>query len=285
MALSASLQADADAVKNRVKASKTSFAAGMGLLPKPRREAMYALYAFCREVDDIADDLPTLAERQQGLAMWRHRIARLFQARQASDPITVALLPAIAAYGLVAEDFLAVIDGMDMDAGETPVFAPSLATLDLYCDRVASAVGRASVRIFGDDSPAAMQVAHHLGRALQLTNILRDLAEDMARGRLYLPKELLERHGIASESAPAAILKHPALPALCREIATQAQEHYTQAHAAMARCNRAAMRPARIMGGYYRAILDRLVAENWRDPSRRVRLPSWQKLWLVLCNL
>jgi phytoene synthase len=172
---------------------------------------------------------------------------------------------------------------MQMDAG-APICAPDEKTLDTYCDCVASAVGRVSVRIFGDDSSNAMEVAHNLGRALQLTNILRDVAEDAERGRLYLPKELLEKYGIASR-APLEIARDPALPSICREVAERARTHFTAADRAMQSCKREAMRPARIMRAYYGAIFDRLVAADWRDPCLRVRLPKWQKFWLVLRQL
>jgi len=199
-------------VRARVAASRTTFHAGMTFLPKPRREAMYAFYAFCREVDDIADDSATPEESRRGLQEWRRRVAMLFQG-QASDPITSALLPAVTAFQLVEQDFQSIIDGMAMDA-TAPIFAPDAATLDLYCDRVASAVGRVSVRIFGDAGAEAMQVAHHLGRALQLTNILRDLGEDAARGRLYLPAELLAKYKIPYVSAQE-VIADSALPAVC----------------------------------------------------------------------
>lgn len=266
------------AMAAQVKRAKTSFAAGMAALPAPRRDAMHALYAFCRTVDDIADDLPTQAERDAGLALWRARIAKLFRDKVAEDSITTALLPAVAAYGLIETDFQAIIDGMAMDAG-APILAPDRAALDLYCDRVASAVGRVAVRIFGDARPQAMQVAHHLGRALQLTNILRDLQEDGARGRLYLPRELLLEHGLPAD---LSALQHPGLPAVCRALAEQAAAHFTAAHQAMQACTPAAMRPARIMGGYYAAILRRLRQSDWQDITRRVRLAPWEKLWIML---
>src|SRR6185437_2553023 len=123
-------------------------------------------------------------------------------------------------YNLRREDFHAVIDGMEMDAAED-IRAPDMATLDLYCARVAAAVGHLSVHVFGDPSPDAHAVADSLGRALQLTNILRDLDEDAQRGRLYLPREILDRHGIATTDPPA-VLRHPALPAVCREVAARA---------------------------------------------------------------
>lgn len=265
-------------MSRRVATAKTSFAAGMAALPPPRRAAMHALYAFCRAVDDIADDLPTREERLAGLAAWRQHISRLFRHRQTSDPITAALLPALDEFGLVERDFQDIIDGMAMDA-DAPIMAPDAATLEIYCDRVASAVGRAAVRIFGDASPAALQVAHHLGRALQLTNILRDLHEDGQRGRLYLPRETLLQHGLPAD---LTALTQPQLPAVCRDVAAQATTHYEAAAAAMRQCSRRAMTPARLMGAYYRAVLRRLQRNDWRDISRRVKLPGWRKLWIML---
>lgn len=265
-------------VKERVAKSRTSFSAGMSSLPKPRREAMYALYAFCREVDDIADDSPTPEKAEEGLALWRKRIADVFQGK-ASDSITSALLPAIKSFNLVERDFQEIIEGMAMDAHV--ISAPDMKTLDLYCDRVASAVGRVSVRIFGDASEKAMQVAYHLGRALQLTNILRDLAEDAARGRLYLPRELLEKHGIASRN-PAEVVRDIRIPAVCRDLADKALQHFASAHEAMDKCVSSAMRPARIMGAYYGVILKRLLQKDWQNVFERVRLPLWQKLFLAI---
>jgi phytoene synthase len=269
-------------VKARVNKSRSSFHAGMSILPKERREAMYALYAFCREVDDIADDGATLEVRKSGLQEWRERIAALFKGNP-SDTITSALLPAVIKFNLFERDFFSIIDGMEMDAGD-PICAPSAATFDLYCDRVASAVGRVSIRIFGDAGPAALDVAYHLGRGLQKTNILRDLAEDAERGRLYLPEELLAKHGVTSRT-PAEVLKDKNLPAACRELASEAREHFARADAAMALCKPGAMRPAKIMRAYYGAVFDKLVANNWCDVSTRITLPKWQKLWIVLRNL
>lgn len=266
-------------VKARVTASRTSFHAGMAILPKTRREAMYALYAFCRVVDDIADDSPTREESARGLQQWRERIATLFR-DEATDTITAALLPAITTYHLVEKDFQDIIDGMDMDAASV-IVAPDAQTLDIYCDRVASAVGRASVRIFGDNSARGMDVAYNLGRAFQLTNILRDLAEDAARGRVYLPAELLNDHGIAHRD-PAAIMAHPNLRAVCRAMSKQAQAYFDAADVAMRDCIPSAMKPAKVMRAYYGAIFDKLVAEDWRNPQQRVTLSKGQKLWLVL---
>lgn len=267
-----------DQVKAQVSASRSSFHAGMAVLPKPRRDGMYALYGFCRAVDDIADDSATPEIAAQGLQEWRGLIADAFQGKP-RNAVTTALLPAIRDFKLVEKDFQEIIDGMEMDS--VAIVAPDMATLDLYCDRVASAVGRVSVRIFGDAGADAMRVAHHLGRALQLTNILRDIAEDAARGRLYLPKELLEKHGVLTR-VPMDVLRDPKLADVCRDLAVTARDHYTQADICIKKRPAYAMRPARIMREYYGAIFARLVALDWRDPMVRVTLPKWQKIGLLL---
>jgi len=269
------LQSD---IAAKVQASGTSFYSAMRLLPPERRNAMYAIYAFCREVDDIADDGGSLEAKRAGLAEWRAEIDRLYEGAPV-QPIAQALLTPVRDFNLRKQDFLAVIDGMQMDA-ETAIVAPDLATLDLYCDRVASAVGHLSVRAFGAKEPEADDVAHHLGRALQLTNILRDLAEDGERGRLYLPRELLEQHGIPYAD-PLVVLAHPKLKKVCRDVAVLALDHYAKARAAMDRCAKGPMRPAAIMGAVYRAILKRLIAADWRKLDEPVKLPKWQKLWLA----
>jgi len=266
-------------VQARVAASRSSFTAGMMIMPKAGREAMYALYAFCREVDDIADESPTLDMRRRGLQLWRERIHLLFHDNKHSDSITKALSVAMERFPLIEKDFQDIIDGMAMDAND-PICGPTLAALDLYCDRVASAVGRASVRIFGDSSDNGMLVAHHLGRALQMTNILRDLAEDAVRGRLYLPEEFLTKNGITTREA-SKVVRHPHLAAACRELAQLARQHFREADAAIRMCPAAAMRPARIMRAYYVALLSRLIAEDWRNPFKRVSLPVWKKLLLA----
>jgi squalene synthase HpnD len=273
--------ADLAAVETLVKRAGTSFYRGMKILPKDRRAAMYAIYGFCRIVDDVADEPGPLPQKMAGLAAWRDRIAALYRGR-ADEPITRVLLPAIARYHLRQEDFLAVIDGMAMDT-EHAIVAPDMATLDLYCDRVAAAVGRLSVRAFGDDSADADEVAWHLGRALQLTNILRDVAEDAGRGRLYLPREWLDDAGVPPE--PQAALHHKALPALCARMAAQAHRHFDQAAAAMQRCDARAMKPARLMGATYAAVLERLQQRGWSNPAQPVKLSRWQKLWIALRHL
>jgi squalene synthase HpnD len=268
---------DLDAVEAIVRAAGTSFYRGMRVLPPDRRQAMYAIYAFCRIVDDIADDdeSPCRATRLQE---WRERIAGLYRG-EADGAVTRVLLSAVSRFGLRQQDFLAVIDGMQMDT-DTPIVAPDLPTLDLYCDRVAAAVGRLSVRAFGDSSPAADRVAHALGRALQLTNILRDLQEDAERGRLYLPREWLDEARVPHD--PRAALSAPGLGSVCNRVAALAHRYFEDAAAAMRTCERKKMRAARLMAATYAAILARLERRGWDNPGTRVSLPKWQKVWLAL---
>ena len=179
----------AEASTTQSQASGSSFYAGMRVLPKAEREAMYAIYGFCREVDDIADDLQgDRTDRARALGGWRVDIESLYAGGDPGHAAVVA--EAVRRFGLAKQDFLTVIDGMQMDV-DRDIRAPDMAELDLYCDRVASAVGRLSVRIFGMEHDPGLKLAHHLGRALQLTNILRDLDEDAEIGRLYLPGDLL----------------------------------------------------------------------------------------------
>jgi squalene synthase HpnD len=280
---------DAAEVEALVRAAGTSFHRGMAILPPPRRRAMYAIYAFCRIVDDIADEDSPYETRKPRLDQWRTRIAALYRGDtdtavpgEAHDPVTRELLRAIREYALRHADFDAVIDGMAMDA-EAPIVAPDEATLDLYCDRVAAAVGRLSVRAFGDASPEADRVAHHLGRALQLTNILRDIHEDAQRHRLYLPRELLAAHAVPPD--PAAALAHPALPPVCAILAARAHAHFRDADTHISRCDRRAMKPARLMAATYAALLARLEARGWQRLDEAVKLSKWTKLRIAARHL
>jgi phytoene synthase len=250
----------------------------MKILPAAQREAMFEIYGFCRRVDDIADSQGPRAERLLELARWRADVNALYEGKSA--PRMASLADPIRSFDLAREDFLALIDGMEMDAFDD-IRGPTWATLDLYCDRVASAVGRLSVRVFGMERESGTQLAHHLGRALQLTNILRDLDEDAAVGRLYLPREALAKAAIDA-SEPIAALRHPKLGEVCGEVVERALRHFAEAEAIMARAPRRAVRAPRIMGKVYRAMLDRMVARGFAPPRERVRLPRPYLAWIVL---
>jgi presqualene diphosphate synthase len=270
---------DAATVQALVERSGTSFYWAMRLLPADRRAAMFAIYAFCRAVDDVVDEPGSAAEKAAGLDFWRREI-ELIQRGVPEGAIGRALADASRRFDLAQADFVAVIDGMEMDAGE-PIRALSMADLDLYCDRVACAVGRLSVRAFGTPVQAGIRLAAAQGRALQLTNILRDLAEDAAIGRLYLPRDLLTAHGIAS-SDPEAVLAHPALGLVCQDLARLAHGYFEAAQAAMAECPRPSVRPARVMLEVYRRTLLALEARGWARPAEPVSIAKPLKLWIAL---
>jgi phytoene synthase len=266
-------------IREKVQAAGSSFYWAMRLLPPDRRDAMFAVYAYCREVDDIVDSKDTPDVKQTGLAAWRAEVAAIYDGKP-KTPLGTVLAGIVGRYQLRQSDFLDIIDGMEMDAVQD-IRAPSMADLDLYCDRVASAVGRLSVHIFGDDRPAAIQVAHHLGRALQLTNILRDLVEDGDRGRLYLPRDLLKAHGI-EETEPTTVLRNAALGRVCQDLARVADQHFDAAAGAMRQCSRHAMRPAAVMRAVYQELLRRLRREGWRNLAVAVKVPNSVKLLLAL---
>lgn len=277
--------AEREDIARQVRAASTSFYWAMRLLPQDRRDAIFAVYAFCRAVDDIADEPAPLPEKKAALEEWRREIDRLYEGAP-TQPISRALNSARQKFGLRREDFLAVIDGMEMDA-DGPVVAPTWATFDLYCDRVASAVGRLCVCIFGEPGEQGIAVAKHLGLALQTTNILRDIDEDARDGRLYLPRELLEANGISWDD-PARVPRHPAFARAWRELAARADTHFRAAEQALKGCDRRRMRPARIMMEGYRLNLERMRALDDRalaDPAVSKRLVGkGEKLLIALRN-
>ena len=258
-------------------ASGSSFYAAMRILPREQREAMFQIYSFCRQVDDIADSHGPREERLAALQKWRDDIDALYRGQppaRLSDYVA-----SVKRFDLQRADFLAIVDGMEMDVPQD-IRAPDLATLDLYCDRVASAVGRLSVRVFGLPQEDGILLAHHLGRALQLTNILRDIDEDAALGRLYLPREALLHAGITSDD-PAVVAADRALPKVCAGIVARARTHFETADEVMARNSRRVVRAPRIMERYYSAILELLVRRGFAAPRAPVRLNKLAKLAIV----
>ena len=240
---------------------------------------MFAIYAFSRAVDDVADEGDaSRSERREELDRWRADIEAVFQG--ARPDRAAFLCPAVARYGLRKEDFMAIIDGMQMDVDDD-IRAPDLATLDLYCERVASAVGRLSIKVFGMDEGPGFELAHHLGRALQLTNILRDLNEDAAVGRLYLPREYLRESGIES-SEPRMVLAHPAINEACKKLASLAHEHYVRADSVLRARPRGLLRAPRLMSAVYARILAKMEKAGWAPPRERVRIGRGPLLMIVL---
>jgi squalene synthase HpnD len=256
----------------------SSFYTAMRILPRAQRDAMFQIYSFCRQVDDIADSDGPRDVRLEALQQWREDIDALYAGHPPARVRDYA--GPIAQFGMRREDFLAVIDGMEMDV-PADIRAPDAATLDLYCDRVASAVGRLSVNVFGLPDDDGILLAHHLGRALQLTNILRDIDEDAGIGRLYLPREGLFHAGITS-SDPNVVIEEPALPKVCAPLVAQARMHFQKSDEIMARNKRRNVRAPRIMSKYYSAILELLVARGFALPRDPVRLGKVSKMAILL---
>jgi presqualene diphosphate synthase len=263
----------------QTRASGSSFYAAMRILPRAQRDGMFEIYSFCRRVDDIADDGGPQEPRFAQLEQWRQDIIALC-AGKIPAPQFAGLAAAVKEFNLQKDDFFAVIDGMEMDVRED-IQAPDWHTLDLYCDRVASAVGRLSVRVFGVPEKEGAALAHHLGRALQLTNILRDLDEDAGINRLYLPREALVAAGITSTN-PQEVIASPHLAAACAPVIARAKEHFAEAAAIMKRCPRMSVKSPRLMYEAYQIILSTLLARGFAPPRQKIKLPKHQLLLIVL---
>jgi phytoene synthase len=260
------------------RASGSSFYTAMRIMPRAQREAMYEIYAFCRKVDDIADESGPRDARLDQLRLWRADIDALYTGSAVSRAKSLAR--PVKEFGLRREDFQAVIDGMEMDV-VADIRAPDWSRLDQYCDRVASAVGRLCVRVFGMEEKAGVALAHHLGRALQLTNILRDIDEDAAIGRLYLPREALQQAGITSTD-PQTVMAHPNIGQACAQVAARAAEHFAEADRVMDKCARSTVRAPRIMRVAYGAIYKALLKRGWAAPRQPVKISKPRLVLTIL---
>lgn len=269
---------DGSATTAQPAVTGSSFYTAMRVLPPQQRRAMFAIYGFCRAVDDVADGSGPREARLAELRQWRADVDSLFA--QAPTERARPLAEPVRAFDLRREDFLAIIDGMEMDT-IADIRAPARADLDVYCDRVAGAVGRLSVRVFGVPAPDGDALALHLGRALQLTNILRDLEEDAGKGRLYLPRECLLAAGIAATD-PRDVLAHPALCAACRALATDARRHFADAGRIMSRYPLRIIRAPLLMAKVYQTMLDRLEARGFAPSRQPVHADRVTLLWILL---
>ena len=252
------------------RSSGSSFAYAMRLLPRAKREAMYALYAFCRAVDDCVDEAD--GEGEVGLTGWSEEVRRCFTGRP-ETPLGMELAGAVARFPIPAERLQEIIDGCRMDLIQRRYAC--YADLEVYCRRVAAAVGLASIEIFGYRDPATRDFAVHLGLALQVTNILRDIAADAARGRLYLPLEDLARFGVSEDEVMRPSThgsRRAEVDALLAFDGGRALAHYAAADAILPAVDRRAMWCARVMGGIYRGILDELARRAYPVGEPRMRL-------------
>ncbi len=263
--------------KNKAAQSGSSFYYSFLFLPSKQRLAITALYAFCREVDDVVDECADSAVARIKLQWWRDEVRRLFD-KKPQHPVTQALVEAIETYNLPQEHFLEVIDGMEMDLDYASY--PSFKELSLYCHRVASMVGLMSVEIFGYEDRHTLKYAHELGTAFQLTNILRDVRDDAARGRIYIPLDELARFGVSADD----LLQYRPTDNMDQLFAFQSQRakgYYDRALDYLPEIDRYRQRAGLIMAAIYRTLLKEIENDGFHVLERRIKLTPVRKLWIA----
>jgi len=263
--------------QQRTAKSGTSFYYSFMFLPPDRRRAITALYAFCREVDDVVDEVSDPALARTKLAWWRKEVGAAFTGTP-QHPVTMALSPVVAAYRLPEEHFQTVIDGMAMDLERNRYL--DFTDLERYCHSVAGVVGLMSAEIFGYVNPSTRKYARDLGIAFQLTNIIRDVGEDVRRGRIYLPQDELAAHGVTASSLIKGEKGEP-LTSLMKDQVARARRWYARAMDALPAEDRRAQRPGLIMASIYRALLDEIERDHYGVLDRRIALTPLRKLWIA----
>ena len=260
--------------------SGSSFYYSFLYLPTEKRRAITALYAFCREVDDVVDECTEESVARMKLAWWRKEIASVYneeQGKEPSHPVAKALVPVIKTINLSASQLIEIIDGMEMDLNCNRY--PDFIALQLYCHHVAGVVGQLSAEIFGYEDIKTLEYAHNLGLAFQLTNIIRDVGEDARRGRIYLPEDELAKFGVSSED-----ILHSRESDNFRKLMEfqieRAEYYYTKAFAALPTEDRRNQRPGFIMAAIYRALLDEIKEDGCQVMRQRVSLTPIRKLWI-----
>lgn len=259
----------------------TNFAFSFLALSSARRAAIGAVWDFCRAVDDEVDEGENLsaAQRRRGLQRWREEIAACFEGGQPETPQGRALSPHVTSFRLPRLPFEQLVDGCEMDV--EPTRFATYCDLRGYCYRVASTVGLICIEIFGYQNPAARQYAEELGLALQLTNILRDVQDDLARGRLYIPLDELAAHGVSEDDLRRGQMT-PAVRSLLERQGNRAREQFARAEALLPAEDARSLVAARIMGAIYRHLLDRIVSHDYDVFSGRVRVPRWRRAWIAM---
>jgi phytoene synthase len=264
--------------QNKAAASGSSFYNSFRFLPKDKRRAITALYAFCREVDDVVDDCSDANVARTTLNWWRNEVAAIYGGKP-QHPVTQALVPVVKQFRLAQEHFLEIIDGMEMDLDQLRY--PDFKSLQLYCYRVASVVGLLSVEIFGYSDRQTLKYAHDLGIALQLTNIIRDVGEDALRKRIYLPMDEMRQFGVTNEDILNARETEGFRKLMAFQI-ERARHYYQQAIDHLPAVDRKAQRTGLIMAAIYQATLNEVVASGCHVLKERVSLTPTRKLWLAI---
>lgn len=263
--------------EDKAASSGSSFYYSFLFLPAEKRRAITAVYAFCREVDDVVDECHDADIAYSKLEWWRSEIEQTFVGK-ANHPVGRALSRVLENFSLPREYFLEIIDGMEMDLGQTRY--ASFTDLSLYCYRVASVVGLMAAEIFGYQDRATLKYAHNLGMAFQLTNILRDVKEDAERGRIYLPQDELTRFGVSDEDI-LQLRRTDATRELMSYQALRAREYYAKAFDLLPEQDRYTQRTGLIMAAVYLTILNNIESDSNQVLSHRVSLNSLHKLWLA----
>ncbi len=263
--------------QQRTAASRSSFAASFRFLEAQRRQAITAFYAFCREVDDVVDEISDAGVARLKLAWWRSEVDALYDGKP-THPVTQALAESLQHFNLPREQLLEIIDGMEMDLDQARY--ADFKALHLYCYRVASVVGLVAAEIFGYQDRRTLKYAHDLGLAFQLTNIISDVGEDARRGRIYLPLDELERFQVPISDLLEGRYSDNFRRLMEFQIA-RAEQTYAQALAQLPACDRKAQRAGLIMAAIYRTLLEEIKRDGYRVLDRRIKLPSWRKLWLA----
>ena len=268
--------------QNKAAGSGSSFYYAFLFLPPPQRAAITAFYAFCREVDDVVDEIRDAGVAATKLAWWQQEVVRAF-AGQPTHPVLLALMPHAPVYGITDQHLLAVISGCQMDLEQTRYL--DYPGLQRYCDLVAGVVGEVAARIFGHSQPATLDYAHRLGLALQLTNIIRDVGDDARIGRIYLPMAELQRfdvkaHELLKRDAPWGYSAR--FTALMRFQAQRAHATYDEALALLPEADRPAQKSGLMMANIYRSLLREIESDNFQVLHQRTSLTPLRKLWIAL---
>ncbi|HZX27097.1 MAG TPA: presqualene diphosphate synthase HpnD [Telluria sp.] len=266
-----------DYCQQKTAQSGSSFYYSFLFLPPERRRAITALYAFCREVDDTVDECTDQGVARIKLAWWRAELSQMY-AGSPTHPVTQALAPHLAAYGLKEEHLQAIVDGMEMDLDQTRYL--DFANLEKYCWHVAGAVGILSASIFGVTQPQTLKYAEKLGLAFQLTNIIRDVGEDARKGRIYLPVNELQQFDV--KAADLLNARHSEKFELLMRFQTErAERYYEEAYALLPRADRRAQRPGLMMAAIYRTLLDEIARDGFHVLNQKISLTPLRKLWLA----
>lgn len=266
--------------QDKAARSGSSFYYAFLFLPPDRRAAITALYAFCREVDDVVDECSDASIARVKLAWWRTQVNALFDGH-AEHPVLQALAPCVKPFGITRDRLIAIIDGMEMDLDQNRYL--DWPALRKYCWHVAGVVGELSAGIFGHEDPRTLDYAGKLGMAFQMTNIVRDVGDDARRGRIYLPIDDLKQHGVRAADILNGVYS-PAFEALMAFEAERARTLYREAMTALPEQDRRAQRPGLLMAAIYFTLLEEIERERWQVLHQRISLTPVRKLWLAWSN-